>query len=218
MLTLLVANHCIQVAKRSVQRGLFKPVKSAFVLLRVPSYHKEVHYLLLMSISSAVVYVCPTLEFETLSTQTRNADRSSLLRSLIHAIGLDHHCNQIFSRKARRSEAALAHTQDYLKLLCTLSRRAERKAGWQVTDSSDDEDDTEDALHHSQDLLRQFEAGLVDDCPIFPGVWDLAMFTVGGAVAGAEQLMLGKTSVACWFEGGRHHAAADSAHGFCYCK
>lgn len=173
----------------------------------------------MMSDTGSIVYVCTTPMIESLSAQTRNKDRSSLVRSLIHSIGLESYCCTVFPRKASRSEAALAHSKNYLTLLNKLSREAERKAGWAKADSSDDEDDDSDSCYYADGLLQQLEeAGFVDDCPIFPGVWDLAMLIVGGAIVAAERLILGGASVACWFEGGRHHAAADSANGFCYRK
>ncbi|CAN8063836.1 unnamed protein product [Agarophyton chilense] len=60
------------------------------------------------------------------------------------------------------------------------------------------------------------ETGLVDDCPTFPGVWQLGLLTVGGAVVAAERLITNHATAACWFDGGRHHALVDSAQGFCY--
>lgn len=158
-----------------------------------------------------VLYIPPTPYFENLSLRSRNGNRSSLVRSLIQSSQLLSRCTQAQLRIATFQEAALAHSHQYLQLLQELSDTVD-----QQTPYDEDVDCSTDLLPHTDRRIE--EAGLVDDCPIFPGVWPLAMLTVGGAVVAAEHLIAGTASVACWFDGGRHHAAADSAHGFCYCK
>ncbi len=52
------------------------------------------------------------------------------------------------------------------------------------------------------------------ECPIFPGVWDRARATVGGAMRAAELALAGH--VAFHPAGGTHHGRRDRASGFCY--
>lgn len=164
-----------------------------------------------------VLYVRPSPRFENLSRNSRNADRASLVRSLIASTGLEDRCKVIAPREATRDEVGLAHSRRYLSLLARLSRRESVSDDANDSGVNSDEDSTHDIFGYNEDEYME-DTGLVDDCAIFPGVWELAKLTVGGAVNAAELLMSKESSVACWFEGGRHHAASDSAAGFCYCK
>lgn len=171
------------------------------------------------SFSAPPVYVRPPKRLEylnTLSPASRNNDRTSLVRSLIESSKLEDMCQVVEARKATMEELALAHSHRYLELLMTTDR-------WLFSDSErrydnhDEDSDTEPLGTLDGCSSEQLEdAGLVDECPAFPGMWEMARYTVGGAVTAAEHLVQGQNSVACWFEGGRHHAASDSAQGFCY--
>ena len=83
---------------------------------------------------------------------------------------------------------------------------------------------------HSADyldaLLRVAQAGIAtpDDrlsfnlgtmeCPVFPGLWERAARSVGGAIRAAELALLGH--VAFHPAGGTHHGRPERASGFCY--
>jgi len=60
------------------------------------------------------------------------------------------------------------------------------------------------------------EHGLLDDCPIFDGLWPYCLAVAGGSLQCAELLKAGRTRIAVHFGGGRHHASAARAGGFCY--
>lgn len=119
---------------------------------------------------------------------------------------------------ATRDEAALAHSYHYLNLIQRCSREMDDSDDESIeSPTSDEESGSEYEGHSSGDQEQLEEAGLVDDCPIFPGLWELESLIVGGSVVAAECLVRKAASVACWFDGGRHHASAENAAGFCYC-
>jgi acetoin utilization protein AcuC len=52
------------------------------------------------------------------------------------------------------------------------------------------------------------------ECPLFPGLWDRARATVGGAIAAARLALSGHLPFHP--AGGTHHGRRDRASGFCY--
>ncbi len=54
------------------------------------------------------------------------------------------------------------------------------------------------------------------DNPIFPGLWDYALYTAGGSLAAADLLLEGVTERVFHPGGGLHHALRGRASGFCY--
>ena len=62
----------------------------------------------------------------------------------------------------------------------------------------------------------RYGLGAGGDNPIFKGVYDLSLFSVGGSIRAARMVDDGEVDVAFHIEGGLHHAMADSASGFCY--
>ena len=65
----------------------------------------------------------------------------------------------------------------------------------------------------SLDELESF--GLVDDCSIFPELSNYVFFLSGAIEATLKALDHGFRYVINW-DGGRHHAQASLASGFCY--
>ncbi len=89
----------------------------------------------------------------------------------------------------------------------------------------------EDLLrHHTRDyldVLKRVSAGNIaagdlflglgaEDCPIFPDLWDYALWAVGATLTGARLILDGKAGIAFNPSGGYHHALAGKAGGFCY--
>lgn len=162
-----------------------------------------------------VIYVPPSPLFKALDSQTIHGNRSALVHSLILSCGLQAQCFVQPLRIATVSEALLAHSPHYLSVL-----RAASLYHQQIAHQSPLPPQLQD-IQLSDPLQKHYlleDAGLLQDCPTFSGVWQLAMLTVGGAVVAARQLIARAAKVACWFDGGRHHAAFDSASGFCYCN
>ncbi len=59
------------------------------------------------------------------------------------------------------------------------------------------------------------EFGLVDDCPIFEGIASYVSYMNGSIAAILKALEQGYRYVINW-DGGRHHAQASMASGYCY--
>lgn len=161
-----------------------------------------------------VIYIPPNDQFEQLDSRTRHGRRSALVRSLIDSSGVATNCQILPLRPATLSEAQLAHSSYYLSVLHAASQACEEEEemigdeeGWDV--------DPVDWSDEREEMLEEF--GLVDDCTPFRGVFTLGMLTIGGAVLAARAISAGN-NVACWFDGGRHHATSDAAGGLCYGK
>lgn len=65
----------------------------------------------------------------------------------------------------------------------------------------------------SPDARRRYNIGTLE-CPLFPGLFDRARSTVGGAMVAARTALEG--SIAFFPAGGTHHGLRDRASGFCY--
>jgi acetoin utilization protein AcuC len=91
---------------------------------------------------------------------------------------------------ARREDLMIAHDPSYLDQLETAS----------------------DGLHAP--AMPVFGLGSGDN-PVFPGIWDYALYTVGGTLAAARAIE-GGTRRAFHPGGGLHHALRRRASGFCY--
>ena len=70
---------------------------------------------------------------------------------------------------------------------------------------------------HGDHDFRALKMGLgTPDCPLFPDMYEYLSLAVGGTLTGAGALLDGTADVAFNPSGGFHHAAPDSAAGFCY--
>jgi acetoin utilization protein AcuC len=54
------------------------------------------------------------------------------------------------------------------------------------------------------------------DCPVFRGLWEIALAACGSTLRGARLLAEGRCRIAFNPLGGFHHAGPDRAEGFCY--
>ncbi|KAL0233536.1 hypothetical protein PCE1_002051 [Barthelona sp. PCE] len=73
---------------------------------------------------------------------------------------------------------------------------------------------TPDTVSNYQSNLSRFN--IVDDCPIFDGLWEYCQISAGGSICAAEQLNSGEYDIAINWAGGLHHAKKSEASGFCY--
>lgn len=73
---------------------------------------------------------------------------------------------------------------------------------------------TPDAAHDHHDALTRFN--VLEDCPVFDGLWEHSQIAAGGSLAGAARLNNGESDVAINWAGGLHHAKKAEASGFCY--
>ncbi len=68
-------------------------------------------------------------------------------------------------------------------------------------------------LSASPEVRDRYNLGTME-CPLFPGLWDRARATVGGAITAAQLALDG--NLAFHPAGGTHHGKRDRASGFCY--
>lgn len=66
--------------------------------------------------------------------------------------------------------------------------------------------------HHAS--LSRFN--ILEDCPVFDGLWEYCQIAAGGSLAGAARLNSGESSTVINWAGGLHHAKRAEASGFCY--
>ena len=57
---------------------------------------------------------------------------------------------------------------------------------------------------------------ILDDCPVFDGLWEYCQIAAGGSLAGATRLNDGESQTVINWAGGLHHAKRSEASGFCY--
>lgn len=70
-----------------------------------------------------------------------------------------------------------------------------------------------DSMVASPAVRQRYNLGTME-CPLFPGLWDRARATVGGAIRAAQCALQGQ--IAFHPAGGTHHGGRDRASGFCY--
>lgn len=57
---------------------------------------------------------------------------------------------------------------------------------------------------------------MIEDCPVFEGLYEYCQTTAGGSIQGAVHLNEGECDIAINWAGGLHHAKRREASGFCY--
>jgi histone deacetylase 8 len=124
-------------------------------------------------------------------------DRAKMVFALIGSLGL-------VPRMAICEEAPVATVADLLNYHCR-----EYISVFEAAACSERDDDSFD-----EEVLERH--GLAFDAALFPGVWKHATRIAGGSLRAAELLQSGECDVALHWQGGRHHATADRAAGFCY--
>lgn len=65
----------------------------------------------------------------------------------------------------------------------------------------------------SEQVRKLYNLGTME-CPLFPGLWDRARATVGGAIEASRRALAGELPFHP--AGGTHHGRPDRASGFCY--
>ncbi|KAL0483569.1 histone deacetylase 1/2 [Acrasis kona] len=126
-------------------------------------------------------------------------NRSYLVHNLIHAYGLFNNMTLVRPKEATKEDLIKFHTKPYIDAIIQLD---------QQNDSLDSDDEIQDK--------REF--GLVDDAHYFKGIYSYICNVAGGSISAARMVMINrdKCPVAFNWEGGRHHARAGKAFGFCY--
>ena len=74
-----------------------------------------------------------------------------------------------------------------------------------------------EALSKGERLDEASRYGFSDegDNPVFPGMYEAALWSTGASITGARLLLEGRCDAAASFSGGLHHAMPDRASGFC---
>jgi histone deacetylase 8 len=141
-----------------------------------------------------------------------NQDRDILLAALLDYCGFLERPPKFFSviapKRASRRHLERFHAPHYLDLL-----------EFQAKDEHGDEEEQVKPLP-SHDLLENM--GLTDDCPLPEDpsaramLWTYCRHVAGASLQAAKLLSTDQTDVAIHWGGGRHHAHAAHAGGFCY--
>lgn len=119
--------------------------------------------------------------------------RMRMTHNLLVAYGLTDKLNVFMPPRAAEKDMTRFHADDYIQFLKTVT-----------PDSVAD--------HHAQ--LSRFN--VVEDCPVFDGLWEYCQIAAGGSLAGAARLNSGESDIAINWAGGLHHAKKAEASGFCY--
>ncbi len=117
--------------------------------------------------------------------------RLRLTYERVKRYGLIEEENLIEPREPAEKELLWFHTEDYLETL--------KKADSGIL--------PEDAARYGLGM---------GDNPVFKGVFQWSLLTVGGSLLAAEFVSSGKSDVAFNISGGLHHAMPSRASGFCY--
>eukprot|EP01113_Clastostelium_recurvatum_P022959 TRINITY_DN2746_c0_g1_i1.p1 TRINITY_DN2746_c0_g1~~TRINITY_DN2746_c0_g1_i1.p1 ORF type:complete len:437 (-),score=71.12 TRINITY_DN2746_c0_g1_i1:56-1222(-) len=96
-------------------------------------------------------------------------------------------------RRADELQVSRYHSDDYVQFLKTV---------------------TPDNMELFAQQLRTFN--VVEDCPVFDGMFQFCQISAGGSIDGAQKLNHGQSDIAINWAGGLHHAKKTEASGFCY--
>eukprot|EP01112_Ceratiomyxa_fruticulosa_P007684 TRINITY_DN1993_c0_g2_i1.p1 TRINITY_DN1993_c0_g2~~TRINITY_DN1993_c0_g2_i1.p1 ORF type:complete len:412 (+),score=70.32 TRINITY_DN1993_c0_g2_i1:255-1490(+) len=96
-------------------------------------------------------------------------------------------------RRASEVEMSRFHSDDYIDFLKTVAP-----------------DNMESQLHK----LKRFN--IVEDCPVYDGMFQFCQISAGGSIDGAAKLNHGNNDICINWAGGLHHAKQKEASGFCY--
>ena len=155
---------------------------------------------------------------QLLDLQSVHCGRMRYFTSLLHSLRADQWPGLTIlpPRRASMQEMEQFHSREYLTFMQQIVRRYERHADTRAVEQVHPISESERAT--------QERFGLLDDCCVFPELFDLVQFTVGGTLRAVECLMASHAArplapvTACHWGGGRHHGEAECAKGFCYCN
>lgn len=119
--------------------------------------------------------------------------RMRMTHNLLVAYGLTDKLDIFTPPRATDKEMTRFHSDDYIQFLKTV---------------------TPDSLTEQLTLLSRFN--VLEDCPVFEGLWEYCQIAAGGSLAGAARLNSGESDIAINWAGGLHHAKKAEASGFCY--
>jgi histone deacetylase 1/2 len=119
--------------------------------------------------------------------------RVRMAHSLILHYGLYSQMDCYRPRRAAAEDLTAFHSEDYVQFLKTVTQDRE------------------------PELRSELETyNMVEDCPVFDGLWDYCSTYAGASIGAAVKLNYGSADVAINWSGGLHHGKKGEASGFCY--
>lgn len=153
-------------------------------------------------------------------------DRDLLLSSLLYCCGFIRDTPAFFTvlrpKVATRMHLEAFHTADFLDLLEYPKENHNQNMTIGETQRRHRNDHHGDGLSDAAYINLLDAYGLTDDCPIpvdkseRAQLWNYCKSVAGASLHAAHLLIENKADVAINWSGGRHHAHADKAGGFCY--
>lgn len=119
--------------------------------------------------------------------------RMRMTHNLLVAYGLFDKMDVLNTPRSSEREMTRFHSDEYIQFLKAV---------------------TPDTVSDQSSSLNRFN--LIEDCPIFDGLWEYCQIAAGGSLAGASRLNQGDSSICINWAGGLHHAKKAEASGFCY--
>ncbi|KAI8872944.1 Arginase/deacetylase [Ramicandelaber brevisporus] len=147
--------------------------------------------------NNKIIYVASKRSIAAADKLPANEGRSTLVHSLVSALGLlQHACVSVVPPPpASARDLCAFHTSEYINHLFTPPPST--------------------SISHNESKSR--EMGLIDqDTPLFDGLPEYMALVAGGSMLAAHLVATGRARVGIHWDGGRHHAARSKAAGFCY--
>ena len=151
-----------------------------------------------------VYLICDDYYMSLCDKNDIDKNKYSIFWQLIKAYNLDK--EETFGKKlkiippimATREDLLSYHDENYISLLETVENYPEYSY----------------QTEEEKEILREY--GLIDDNPIFDGLYEYCLNITGSSLKCAQLIRQNKTRIAMNFGGGRHHAFSSKANGFCY--
>jgi len=146
-----------------------------------------------------ISYICSNDMIKYMSLLPSNKTRSYFVHSLISAYGLLKKIRIINPKSANKNDLTVFHSTDYIDFLLNAENQ-----------------DFKEKLGKEKYEKKLKEYNLEDDCPIFKGITKYCMLVAGTTLTAVHELISKKSDIVINWDGGRHHAMAQKASGFCY--
>lgn len=119
--------------------------------------------------------------------------RMRMTHNLLVAYGLFDRMDVLTTPRATDRDMTRFHSDEYINFLRSV---------------------TLETLGDQVNTLCRFN--VLEDCPVFDGLWEYCQIAAGGSLTGATRLNSGENTVCINWAGGLHHAKKAEASGFCY--
>lgn len=119
--------------------------------------------------------------------------RVRMTHNLLLSYGLLNKMDVLATPRASPRDMTRFHSDEYIKFLSTVAPEAMPARNPEL-----------------------FRFNVLEDCPVFDGLWEYCQIAAGGSLASASRLNDGDSNAAINWAGGLHHAKKSEASGFCY--